>query len=223
MHSVKTTIREQVYSILKENIFQGVYKPGQRLQEMELAAALNVSRSPIREALRRLASEGLVVEFPNRGVVVKRFTEEDIDQIFEVRVLLESYAIHHCAEHLTQEARAELEDCLAALIRFHQSGQLDEYIEQDTRLHQAIIRLSGNAVLADMYERVYSLIQRFRSYSLTSATRFSDSLQEHKAIVEAILEGDPDKADRINREHLTLARQTISTYLETLQTDSSEY
>ncbi len=213
MPRASTTIQNQVYQQLKQNIFNGAYQPGQRLQEMELAATLNVSRSPIREALRKLAADGLVEEFPNRGVVVKAFDEEDITQIFEVRVLLESYAIQHAAPHFTPESRRELQDCLDALTRFYQAGQLEEYIQQDTRLHQCIIRLGGNRILVDMYERVYAFIQQFRVYSLTSATRFDESIQEHRDIVEALLAGDLDAADQVNQRHLTLARQTILAYL----------
>lgn len=81
------TIQAQVYNILKQNICDGVYKPGQRLLETEVAASLKVSRSPVREAMRKLATEGLVKEFPNRGVFVRQFSDEDIDHIFEVRIL----------------------------------------------------------------------------------------------------------------------------------------
>ena len=95
------TIRNQVYQILKDDICEGRFAPGQWLQENELAERLCVSRSPIREALRQLASDGLVVEIPNKGVFVKEFTTRDIEEIFDLRVLLEDYAISKLQHHLT--------------------------------------------------------------------------------------------------------------------------
>ena len=95
------TIRNQVYQILKDDICEGRFAPGQWLQENELAERLCVSRSPIREALRQLASDGLVVEIPNKGVFVKEFTARDIEEIFDLRVLLEDYAISKLQHHLT--------------------------------------------------------------------------------------------------------------------------
>lgn len=211
-----TTIRTQVYDIIKQNICTGVYTPGQRLQEMDLAAALKVSRSPIREALRQLASDGLVVEFPNRGVFVKEFTARDIEEVFDVRVLLESYAILRSAAHMTPERMQELLDYLDQLERFHAQGQLEEYIRVDAGLHQAFIRLGGNSLVEEMYGRVHSLIQRFRIYSLISTQRFDESVEEHRVVIHCLLTGNVEEADRVNRHHLTLARDKIGEYLATL-------
>ena len=88
-----TTIKQQVYEILRDDICSGVYAPGQQIQETELSKKLEISRSPIREALRQLVSEGLAVEYPNRGVFVKTYTPKDIEDVFDLRILLESYAI----------------------------------------------------------------------------------------------------------------------------------
>ena len=105
-------IRTQVYNAIKENICDGRYEPGQRLNEVELARSLSVSRSPVREALRRLAADGLVVELPNRGVFVREFTPQDIQEIFDVRVLLESYCIQRSVQFMTTEHKQELMRCL---------------------------------------------------------------------------------------------------------------
>lgn len=212
LHPV-STIRTQVYDIIKQNICEGVYTPGQRLQETELAAALKVSRSPIREALRQLASDGLVVEFPNRGVFVKEFTARDIEEVFDVRVLLESYAIRHSAAHMTPPRMEELMGHLDQLVHFHEQGELEEYIRVDAMLHQAIIRLGGNSVVEEMYDRVHSLIQRFRIYSLISKQRFDESVQEHRTVVHCLLTGNTEEADRVNQAHLALARDKIGEYL----------
>ena len=111
-----STIREQVYQILRDDICQGVYAPGTRLQEVDLAENLNVSRSPVREALRQLAADGLLLEIPNKGVYVKEFTAKDIGEIYDLRVMLESYGIFHSAGHITSARRERLLRFLAELV-----------------------------------------------------------------------------------------------------------
>ena len=95
------TIKQQVYEILRDDICNGIYAPGQQIQEVELSKKLEISRSPIREALRQLVSEGLAVEYPNRGVFVKTYTAKDIEDVFDLRILLESYAIRRSGRNLT--------------------------------------------------------------------------------------------------------------------------
>ena len=138
------TIRNQVYQILKDDICEGRFAPGQWLQENELAERLCVSRSPIREALRQLASDGLVVEIPNKGVFVKEFTARDIEEIFDLRVLLEDYAISKLQHHLTTADMQQLIDCLNEMERLHAQKNLRAYTDMDSKLHGLLIELCGN-------------------------------------------------------------------------------
>ena len=111
MPSVKRpimTIKHQIYQIIKKEICNGNYAAGQWLQEKELAEQLNVSRSPVREALKQLVDEGLAIEYPNKGVFVKEFTVKDIEEIYDVRILLESYAIKNSVKTLTSKNIQEL-------------------------------------------------------------------------------------------------------------------
>ena len=137
------TIRNQVYQILKDDICEGRFAPGQWLQENELAERLCVSRSPIREALRQLASDGLVVEIPNKGVFVKEFTARDIEEIFDLRVLLEDYAISKLQHHLTTADMQQLIDCLNEMERLHAQKNLRAYTDMDSKLHGLLIELCG--------------------------------------------------------------------------------
>ena len=100
------TIRDQIYKIIRNSLWRGEYTPGQRLQEVELANRLHVSRSPVREALKQLVSDGLVIEIPNKGVYVKKFMVRDIDEIFDVRLMLESYAIRRSPQYMSNGQRA---------------------------------------------------------------------------------------------------------------------
>lgn len=203
------TIRNQVYQIIKEDICSGSYQPGQWLQENELAARLSVSRSPVREALRQLASDGLVVEIPNKGVFVKEFTSRDIEEVFELRVMMENYSIGRLRDNLSTAGMERLMQCLSELERAFDKKDLRLYIDLDTQLHGLLIELSGNSLLESVYERVHSVIQQFRIYSLLTSTRFNDSMEEHRSMVHCILTGNTTEAQQINCRHLQMAREKI--------------
>ncbi len=217
-----STIKQQVYQIIKDDICNGVYQPGQWLQETDLSATLQVSRSPIREALRQLVADGLVVEYPNRGVFVKEYTTKDIEDVFDLRILLESYAIMNSGKNITVDDIRKLNAHLDNLSHFHGIGDLESYIKEDTELHQLIIELSGNDLVISVYDRVYSMIQQFRIYSLMSTERFDDSLTEHSDIIRNLLAGNAKEADRLNRQHLQLAREQIIHYLDSKKKQASQ-
>lgn len=219
------TMKHQIYQILKKEICDGNFPPGQWLQEKELAEKLNVSRSPVREALKQLVDEGLAIEYPNKGVFVKEFTVKDIEEIYEVRILLESYAIKNSVKTITTSNIRELMEILHVLTKQYENNDLASYIETDTQLHQYIITLGGNSIVSDIYRRIYSQSQQFRIYSLTTKRRFDDSVVEHKNIVENICSGNWKEADRINKIHLSLAREEIIEHFEAtkkLESDTEE-
>lgn len=214
LHKPLITIKQQVYEILRDNICNGTYPPGHQLQETGLSKELGVSRSPIREALRQLVAEGLATDFPNRGVFVKAYTTKDIKDIFDMRILLESYAFERACANITPEIRDTLNSCTQDLRKFHDCGDLRSYIEIDTFLHHTLVTLCGNSLVIDTYDRVYAMIQRFREYSLKSPKRFNDSLTEHTEIIHNILDGNFKEANRINETHLILAKEAIINYLK---------
>nr|WP_072514784.1 GntR family transcriptional regulator [Ndongobacter massiliensis] len=207
-HPIKT-IRNQVYQILKDEICAGCYKPGQWLQENELADRLSVSRSPIREALRQLASDGLVVEIPNKGVFVKEFTSRDIEEVYDLRVLLEDYAIGKLHDNLTTANMEQLLKCLNELETLYAQNDLRAYTYVDSILHSLLIEMSGNSLLQSMYSRIHSIMQQFRIYSLISKKRFDESIVEHRDIIHFLLTNNTAEAQAVNKRHLLLAREKI--------------
>ncbi len=217
--SAVVTVRAQVYNAIKDNICAGRYEPGQRLHEIDLAASLNVSRSPVREALRRLAADGLVVEKPNRGVFVRQFTPRDIEEIFGVRVLLESYCIRRSVDNLTPQRKEQLLRCLEQVTHYHNEEDMKAHCDADCQLHWLFIQLGGNQLVEDMYDRISAQIQQFRIYSLLSKRRYRESLTEHTTIVHCLLTGNVEEADRVNRRHLELARDKINEYLISKETN----
>ena len=210
------TIRGQVYQILRDEICRGVYEPGFWLQETDLSEHLGVSRSPIREALRQLVSDGLVVEIPNKGVFVKKFTGRDIDEIFDMRLMLESYAIQNSRSHMTSARLESLFDILDHMERTHTADNLEEYTRYDELLHNRIVEIADNSLVKSTYDRVRSMNQQFRVLSLTSSKRFSESLVEHRQIIQALAIGDTVTALQTNARHLELARVCIKEQLENI-------
>ncbi len=208
------TIRSQVYQILRDEICSGQYPPGAWLQEAELTEHLGVSRSPVREALRQLVSDGLLIEVPNKGVFVKEFTVKDIDEIFDMRMMLESYSIQNSRRGMTSARIQQLFDILTTLERTHAAGDLEAYTRADEELHNRIVELGDNSLVKSTYDRVRSMNQQFRVLSLTSHRRFDESLTEHQQVIHALALRDVAAADNTNRVHLELARQCIKEQLE---------
>jgi DNA-binding GntR family transcriptional regulator len=215
---IAATVKDQVYHIIKMRIIEQFYKPGQWLQENDVAAQLKVSRSPVRAALKALVHDGLVIELPNKGVFVREFTHQDIRDIFDMRTMMESYAIS-CSPKNMDDAIAETLSALAGqLTDANQKDDLKRYIRLDTQLHDKIIELGGNALLCSTYTQLRSMLQPFRVYSLLDKNRFDDSVKEHCNIIQYICSGDIKKAVKWNKQHLSLAQETIVHYLSTKET-----
>lgn len=202
------TIRTRIYEQLRDAICQGEYEPGQRLQEMELVERFGVSRSPIREALRLLVSDGLVDEIPNRGVFVRSYTPQDIKDIFELRVLFEGYAIDMLRTKLTQDNMDELMQILERMEFAFERADVRAYMATDRLLHHRIIELCGNSLMLQLYQRIEGQIGRFRQDSVLRPQRFQDSMQEHRDLVRNLIAGNSLMAKEVNLEHLTHARDS---------------
>ncbi|MBO4903216.1 MAG: GntR family transcriptional regulator [Lachnospiraceae bacterium] len=206
------TLKQKIYETLKKEISGGVYSPGTQMHEQELAERFQSSRSPVRETLRQLVSDGLLVEFPNRGVFVKKYTAKDIEDIFDLRTLLENYAIRHI-DNVSPENLRILNRALEDLEACHKAGNLEDYIAEDAKLHHKIVSMSKNNLVISTYERTADMMQQFRIYSLKSLQRFHESVDEHTQIIRALLDDDREEAVRINSKHLLLAKEAIITYL----------
>lgn len=212
-----STIQNQVYQLLKEEICAGAFPAGQRLQEQLLAERFQVSRSPVREALRRLGADGLVEEIPNRGVFVKTFTVKDIEEIYEVRVMLESQAISRLSLARMEPAAEDFLDLLARLRQTYERNDLPAYTMLDTQLHRLLTQTCGNSLVAALYDRIDCQVRQFRRYSLTDPKRLRESVDEHEQIIRLLLLGNTEGAKEENCRHLLLARDKIIEYFHSLE------
>ncbi|MEG0750631.1 MAG: GntR family transcriptional regulator [Oscillospiraceae bacterium] len=218
---ISYTIKEQVYDILKQAILDGTYLPRQRLQEPFLAATLGVSRSPIREALQQLVGDGLLINVPNKGVYVKEFTKRDMEEIFDLRFILECLSLSRSAKNLSPELREDFVSIRVKIAHVGTAHNMKHYIELDNELHQLIVRLAGNELLSSIYNNYLQLITPYRTFALLDKHRYDDSITEHLAIIDSILSGNIDNAIAINSDHLINTTNIAMRYIESISTETA--
>ncbi len=210
---VRSTLAEQAYSDLRERIMSGRLPAGARLLPEELAVSLDISPTPIKEALVRLDQDGLVAMETRRGAVVRRFTAEDVTDLYEARQLIERHTLARgfAERRIDPGFVARLQATQSALLAQRALGTeagLIDALEHDRAFHRLIVALVGNRTLVDWHERVMAQTHTVRNYSLASypMQRLAD---EHAAIVTAIARGDEAAAHDALERHLVLSRDEI--------------
>lgn len=191
---------------LREAIIADMLRPGTRLSEAQVARRLSVSRTPVRQALVQLEHERLVVMVPHIGASVRAITPQDVKEIYEVRIALEVLAVKLLIRRLTAVGKAQLGEALGALRA--SAGSLDAYAGALDTFHLAIMRLSGNGTLAQIYESLVGPIRRFRRINLRRRDRVERSLRANARLGRAILELD-EAAGEMMGEHLQRACDDI--------------
>lgn len=203
---------DQITSGLRDSITSGKIKPGEQLKEMEIADALKVSRSPVREAIRILNLEGLVDIFPRRGARVHQITLEDVTDIYQVREMIEGFVCGLSAEAMKNEDLAEMEKCWGLMEIHSKNGNLDDYLEASTNFHNKMITSCGNKRLEAIYQGLLNWFKLFRSFMHTGdtrRTRATSSLFEHRAIIDALKDRNKDLAEKLSREHVQKGRDNL--------------
>jgi|tagenome__1003787_1003787.scaffolds.fasta_scaffold20966298_2 DNA-binding GntR family transcriptional regulator len=198
---------EGVARILRAEIFSGGLKPGEPLRERLIAEQLGVSRTPVREALFTLQSEGLVELTPNRGASVRTVTSHDITQIYALRGVLESYAAREAAETRSPQDLDALEDAHAKLERMSGAGTPSEQALADLAFHTTISGATGSRMLQTIMGQVLAFTVSYRSNFAYPAERAAAVLDEHRAILDAVRDQDADRAEKLMREHVAASSQ----------------
>ena len=202
-------LRDVVFNTLRRAILKGELKPGERLMEIALAERLGVSRTPIREAMRKLELEGLVVMIPRRGAQVANITEKDLNDVLEVRIALEKMAIEKACKLITEEELEELEKAAKEVEKGIAEENVVKLAEADVVFHDVIYKASGNARLNQVLNNLREQIYRYRvEYLKDEATR-NDLIAEHELICKALRERDAAKAMEITFQHIENQRQAI--------------
>ena len=209
MKEFKTiSLATQVFEKLEEDIITGVYPRGEILTELKLVEQLGVSRTPIREALRRLEQERLIME-SGKGSVVLGITMEDLVDIMDIRQRTEGLAAYYATKNLTEEGQVELQHSSELQDFYYQKQDIENLRKMDDKFHDTIYQLCGRPVLRDTLIPLHRKSQRYRRISIEDRQRLANSIQEHKEIFNAIVSRDADLASQLITAHIEKAKKNM--------------
>jgi DNA-binding GntR family transcriptional regulator len=207
-------LREIVFETIRNAIISGDLKPGERVMEVQMAESLGVSRTPVREAIRKLELEGLVIMLPRKGAYVSDLSVKDLTEVMEIRASLEGLAAGLASIRIDE---AEIEDLEVRALKFHKSiedDDVDVLILRDLEFHDAIFRASRNERLIQLNNNLTEQVQRFREIYHKKVHKSKETSKEHYEIVEAISNRDVDKAEKLARIHIENAEKSILKTME---------
>ena len=202
-------LREVVCETLRDAVRRGILQPGERLMEIQLAEDLGVSRTPVREAIRKLEMEGYVIMMPRRGTYVADLSIRDINEVFEIRTSLESLASGLAAERITEDELEKLQRLLVEIGAYIKSGDMESIVRTDTEFHDLLYQASRNSRLVGIISNLRQQLTRFRTTSMSFPGRLKATLEEHRKIVEAIAQGDEKAARKAAEHHMEKSEQTL--------------
>lgn len=202
-------LRDVVFKTLREAILKGNLAPGERLMEIQLANQLGVSRTPIREAIRKLELEGLVIMIPRRGAEVASITEKDLKDVLEVRTSLEELAIGLACERISDEAVEELKAALKNFKAAINEGDVTKIAESDVAFHDIIFNATDNARLIQIVNNLREQMYRYRLEYLKDYTTHDRLYSEHEQIVAAIAGRNKEQAKKLIIEHIYHQELTV--------------
>ncbi|PLX66342.1 MAG: GntR family transcriptional regulator [Denitrovibrio sp.] len=197
-------LREKIADKIRTDIIKGVYKNGERLVEPKLAKNLGISRTPIREALRQLESEGFIEIVPRRGAIVKELTIKDIDDLYAIKANLEGLAARQAVLKITEE---QIEILININKKFRDIAEknphlTDEYLKDNIDFHNIFIAASDNEKLVGILDGLAKNFQRLKSMLVSDAGRAATAVVEHKKIIDAFVSKSPDLAEKSVRDHI---------------------
>ena len=207
-------LREVVCETLRDAVRRGILQPGERLMEIQLAEDLGVSRTPVREAIRKLEMEGYVIMMPRRGTYVADLSIRDINEVFEIRTSLESLASGLAAERINEDELEKLQRLLVEIGAYIKSGDMDSIVRTDTEFHDLLYQASRNSRLVGIISNLREQLTRFRTTSMSFPGRLKATLEEHRKIVEAIAQGDEKAARKAAEHHMEKSEQTLLTSMK---------
>jgi DNA-binding GntR family transcriptional regulator len=201
---------ERVFRRLKEMILVGELAPGTRLVELDLASQFGVSRTPVREALKRLIDGKLVLVDPARTYAVRQAETDEIEEVYLVREMLDGLAARLATQRIQKDGVDRLRLIVASMATAMERNQTDVVVNTNVLFHDLIYSAAGNETLSRIGREMRDLIRRFSREPFERASRVAAVLKEHQALVDAIERGDADAAERVAREHLRSAREYMT-------------
>jgi DNA-binding GntR family transcriptional regulator len=201
---------ERLFERMRAHIIEGRFAPGQRLVEADLTEQFKISRGPLREAVRRLAAEGLVDITHNRGARVKRLDHTEVLSLYEVREVMEGLAARLAAERASTAERKAIKASFDEMAKALAANNVRGYIALNSSFHSLIMKAAGNAPLEAAITRLQTPVLRLQFESMMTEDVVQESFEEHREIVDAIVGKNPDKAERLMRHHIRRSRELIA-------------
>ena len=195
-------LNQKVYRVLKESIIKGFLEPGTKLLENKIAEEMQVSRTPVREAMQKLAVEGFVRTTPNQTMVVTEVSPEDVKEVLQIRGVLEGLAARVAAKKINRLEIDKLENVVTQMSLHVTKENLSSYCKVDDEFHDLILNICGNKWIIQIRDNLGTFIYRFRIKSLSVPGRFKHSLEEHQAIMESLKKHNSADADRLSKIHM---------------------
>ena len=195
-------LHREVAAKIREMIRKGVLVRGQRIVEADVCEQIGVSRTPLREALRMLESEGLVELFPHKGVFIRQPSMDEIQEMFEVMGVLEGTCARLTAEKMTTAGWQKIERLHRKLETHYAEGDREKYISANNVFHALVQELAGNRVLDEAVAKLREKVALYRHQQIYEDRRFDESIREHREILEAFRRRDPDAAEKRMKRHL---------------------
>lgn len=209
MTSESTNLTAKVYNHLKNDILSGKYEKGTALTETSVAQELNVSRTPVREALRQLELGELVTIVPNKGAIVEGVSVDDVRDIYEIRSLIEGIAAVHAVKNATDEQIEQLSEIVDLTEFYFNRNDTEKLQDMDGKFHQCLYSISKNRMLQHVLNELHGYGIRFREKSMQSSGRIEKTIVEHRDIMNAIKERNADKAKDLATLHINNALKNI--------------
>ena len=205
----KFSLRGKVFHKIREDILSGKYKDNEELKEVAIGEELGVSRTPVREAFRQLELEGLIQIIPNKGAYVTGISSKDVRDIYMIRSLLEGLCAKWATENITKQQLEEMEENVY-LTAFHtKKGHYDQIAALDNRFHEIMYEACNSKMLEHQLRVFHEYVLRVRKKTLSQGKRITQSNMEHKLILDAIKEGDPEKAEMVANKHVLSAFENM--------------
>lgn len=198
----RPSLHEELVTRLRQAVVEGVLEPGAKIPERELCESLGVSRTPLREALKVLANEGLVVLEPNRGARISQITMEEMEAAFPVIAVLEALAGELACDRATDEEIAAIVERHQDMFRSYEAGDRPNYFKANKDIHAALLAAARNPVLEQHYAMLSSRVERARLLANVSDARWAEAVEEHRAIVEAVARRDGARLSGLLKTHL---------------------
>lgn len=202
-------LRDVVFNTLRKAILTGELKPGERLMEIHLANQLGVSRTPIREAIRKLELEGLVIMIPRRGAEVAQITEKSLKDVLEVRRALDALCAELACDRITQEEKLQLKAACDEFEKATRTGDVTTIAGADVKLHDIIVKATGNRRLIQLINNLSEQMYRYRFEYIKEEDQHNNLVEEHRMIYDSIINNDKERAAKAAKLHIDNQEKSI--------------